>query len=313
MQSLANAPSLLNHLDAPVVVADPDGRVVFLNPAFEVAFSTTRERCEGRALAELFEGGAREAILAAVAATCDRGQSVRFRIRHRDTGCQVVASPIAVDGQRVGSVLLLTEDPLEVDGLHRVRRELRQGMDQVFEAIERLARPDAELSDGEREDWVASGRSAVADCRRAVGSLGRLAEGHARQQGDEAMIDPGRVVRDALSGLAYEFAEGGVSVDVLLAPDLPMVQGDAKRLQEALEALLRSRVAAGPAWLALGARREETASAVSVVVSITEPGPVDGAAPAAAVIETVSALGGRVDVEATSSGDRATRVRLPAV
>lgn len=313
MQSLSNAPSLLNHLDAPVVVADPEGRVVFLNPAFEVTFQTTRDRCEGRALAELFEGGDREAVLAAVAATCQRGQSVRFRIRHHDTGCQVLASPIAVDGQRVGSVLLLTEDPLEVEGLHRVKRELAHGADQISEALDHLQKQDAELSAGEREDWTASARGAVADCRRAIGNLGRVADGQARQAGKDALIDPARVARDALAGLAYEMAESGISIDALFSPDLPMVKGDDKRLQEALEALLRSRMAKAPAWLALGGRREEEEGTVFVVVSVTEPGPADGPTAPPVVTEIVSSLGGRVDVEATDSGDRVTRLRLPAV
>jgi PAS domain S-box-containing protein len=313
MDSLANAPSLLNYLDAPVVVADPDGRVVFLNPAFEVSFATTRDRCEGRALAELFEGGDREAVLAAVAATCQRGQSVRFRIRHRDCGFQVLASPIAVDGQRVGSVLLLTEDPLETEGLHRAQRELFRAVDQLTDAIDHLARRDAELSEGEREDWVASGRGAVADCRRAAGNLGRMADGQVRQRSREAMIDPSRVVRDAVAGLAYEMAEGEVSLDVLLAPDLPLVRGDGKRLQEALEALLRSRVARSPSWLALGARRDEAAGEVFVSISLTEPGPAGGPPAPPVVTEIVAGLGGRIDVEALDGGDRATRIRLRAV
>ena len=313
MDSLANAPSLLNHLDAPVVVADPDGRVVFLNPAFEVSFATTRERCEGRALAELFEGGDREAVLAAVAATCLRGQSVRFRIRHHERGFQVLASPIAVDGQRVGSVLLLTEDLLELEGLHRVKRELGSAVEQLAEALDHLERPDSELSDGERQDWIASGRGAVADCRRAAVNLGRMADGQSRQGDRETMIDPHHVLRDAVAGLAYEMAEVGVSVDILSEPDLPMVRGDAKRFQEALEALLRARVAQAPAWLTLGAKREEADGVRSVVVVLTDPGPGSGPGAPPLVMELVAALGGSVAVEASEAGDRMTVLRLPAI
>jgi PAS domain S-box-containing protein len=310
MDSLANAPSLLNYLDAAVVVADPDGCVVFLNPAFEAVFTTTRERCEGRALAELFEGGDREAVLAAVAATCARGQSVRFRIRHHEQGFQVIASPIAVDGQRVGSVLLLTEDRLETEGLHRIQRELGGAVEQLGGAVERLARPDAELADGEREDWAASARSALADCRRATGNLGRLAAGQERHQEREAMIDPARVVRDAVAGVAYEMAESGVSVDVLLAADLPLVRGDAKRFQEALEALLRVRITQAADWLTLGARAQADGGERLVVVTLTDPGH-GGAAPPM-VADSVAALGGRLDTRDVDGG-RATVIALPAV
>jgi len=314
MDSLANAPSLLNYLDAPVVVADPDGRVVFLNPAFELGFATTRERCEGRALAELFEGGDREAVLAAVAATCTRGQSVRFRIRHQERGFQILASPIAVDGQRVGSVLLLTEDLLETEGLHRVRRELSRAVDQLSGCLEPLARPDVQLGDGERNDWIASARGALGDCRRAVGSLGRMAEGQERQHGREAMIDPGRILRDAVAGVAYEMAEAAVSIDVLLSPDLPLVRGDGKRLQEALEALLRVRITRATDWLTLGARSEEAEGARQVVITLTDPGPVGAGVDAPPVVaDSVAALGGVLEVDSLSDGQRATVLRLPAV
>jgi len=315
MESLANAPSLLNHLDAPVVVADPDGCVVFLNPAFEYSFATTRDRCHGRALAELFEGGDREAVLGAVAATCARGQSVRFRIRHQERGFQVLASPIAVDGQRVGSVLLLTEDLLETESLHRVRRELGGAVEQLEGSLERLARADGQLADGERDDCAAGARTALAECRRAVANLGRLADGQARQRSQDAVLDPGRVVRDALAGVAYEMAERGVSVDMLLAPDLPLVRGDGKRLQEALEALLRARLTQAPSWITLGARAEEEDGATSVVVTLTDPEPASpgGADAPPAVVDAVTALGGALDVSSVDDGRRTTRLRLPPV
>ena len=316
MDSLTNAPSLLNYLDAPVVVADPGGCVVFLNPAFELSFATSRDRCEGRALAEIFEGGDREAVLGAVAVTCSRGQSVRFRIRHHDRGFQSLASPISVEGQRVGSVLLLTEDLLETEGLHRVKRELTGVVEQLTGCVDRLARPDAQLGEGERNDWAASARGAVADCRRALNNLARMAEGQERQQDREAMIDPSRVLRDAVAGVAYEMAESGVSIDVLLAADLPLVRGDGKRFQEALEALLRVRVTQASDWLTLGGRAEEAEGEKQVVVTLTDPGgggPGGGGDAPPMVIECVAGLGGRVEVETLADGHRATVLRLPAL
>ena len=313
MDSLANAPSLLNYLDAPVVVADPVGNVVFLNPAFELTFTTTRERAEGSPLAALFEGGDREAVLGAVAATCSRGQSVRFRIRHHDIGFQVIASPISVEGQRVGAVLLLTEEALETEALHRVQRELRGVAESLDEAVEQLAQPDDRIG-AERAEWSDSARRAVAELRRAAVNLDRMTEGRARSQDEEGMIDPSRVLRDALAGVAYEMSESGASVDVLTAPDLPMVKGDAKRLQEALEALLRARLTAAPDWLALAARRDDEDPSL-VLLLLSDPKPADGAGGTGVppvVQGAVAALGGALQV----GGDdvaRTTAIVLPAV
>ena len=78
--------SLLSFLDAPVIVGDPDGRVVYANPAFESRFGITAEAARGRSLAELFEGGGREAVLHAVAEVYEYGESFRFRVRERGVG-----------------------------------------------------------------------------------------------------------------------------------------------------------------------------------------------------------------------------------
>lgn len=316
MDSLANAPSLLNHLDAPVMVADPDGRVVFLNPAFETSFLTTRARAHGRPLAEFFEGGDREAVLGAVAATCARGQSVRFRIRHHDRGFQALASPIAIEGERVGSVLLLTEDLLEGEGMHRVRRELGAAVEQMARCLDGLVRPDAQLAEGERSDWAAGARSALAECRRAATNLARLADGRLRHDEASGLIDPGRVVRDALAGVAYELADGGVRVDVLLSAELPLIRGDAKRLQEALEALLRRRVAEMPAWISLGGRSEVARGVTEVVLTLCDPaGDGDDTAdgPPPVVVRSVSALGGSVRIAHRDDGSRVAELRFPAL
>ena len=62
-----SARSLLDYLDAPVLVGDPDGRVVHLNPSFESRFDVSLKEAQGGMVASLFGGGAREAMLRAVA------------------------------------------------------------------------------------------------------------------------------------------------------------------------------------------------------------------------------------------------------
>ena len=72
--------------------------MIYVNPAFEQRFSSTG-RGRGRASARrtLFEGGAREAILTAVAEGLrSRGREpVRFRLREGEAGfLGLIASPI---------------------------------------------------------------------------------------------------------------------------------------------------------------------------------------------------------------------------
>ena len=73
-----NNSSLLDFLDAPVVVGDPDGRAVYANPAFKDAFSLSDEAMRVQPLAGLFVGGGRVAVLGAVAKVCQGSNPVRF-------------------------------------------------------------------------------------------------------------------------------------------------------------------------------------------------------------------------------------------
>lgn len=82
----AQGQSLLNFLDTPLLVGDPEGRVVFANEAFVRELTPNGEVPHGESLAQLFAGGGREAVLASVAEVCSKGKSVHFRIREGGRG-----------------------------------------------------------------------------------------------------------------------------------------------------------------------------------------------------------------------------------
>ena len=127
-------PSLLDYLDAPILVGDPDGCTVYVNTAFETRFGVDSDKVRGQALAELFEGDARETILRAVAEVCGGSGSARFQLRDGNRGYSVVASPISAATGSVGVIILLTEEQLPGDTCQRtVARPLRNlaGQDAV--------------------------------------------------------------------------------------------------------------------------------------------------------------------------------------
>ena len=51
--------SLLSFLDAPVIIGNPEGCAVYVNPAFQARFGVTAAAAGGRSLAEFFGGGGR--------------------------------------------------------------------------------------------------------------------------------------------------------------------------------------------------------------------------------------------------------------
>jgi PAS domain-containing protein len=299
--------SLLSYLDAPVVIGDPDGCAVYVNPAFESRFERAIGRVPGAPLAELFEGGAREAVLRAVVVACTRGESVRFRLREGAMGFSALASPIEAQGDRVGVVILLKE---EVEGLERVlalHREMERPLDELAQVLGQLA----ELPSGPREARL---RTLLGDAQQALGRLRKSAdEIHAQLTGARsaekaAAPAAARFEPTALLHRVAARAERGqgAPVGMIAAPGLPSLAGDARRLEALLARLVDARLAAG-ARLTLTAR---AAPDGALLVSLCElGGPVAPADPAHAR-EEAAALGAELRAVGHPRLGRATLLRI---
>jgi nitrogen-specific signal transduction histidine kinase len=131
--------SLLDHLDAPVLVGDPDGRVVHLNPSFESRFDISLDRARGEELATLFEGGAREAVLRAVADVCGGAGAVRFPMRTDDCGYWALASPISAEENRVGVVILMTVELSSDRRMIECAKEIQEPIDELTRCLGELS------------------------------------------------------------------------------------------------------------------------------------------------------------------------------
>jgi len=173
----AGSGSLLHSIDAPLLVGDPDGQIVYLNPCFERSFSVAQVSVLGQPLAALFEGGAREAVLGAFAKVCGGEGSVRFRLLESGRGYAALASPISEGGDRVGVVILLTEEHALDDRLLAKSRDLQGPIDELTRCLGDLAdQVGGRRSAGHRqllEDAV----SAVETLRKDSDDLQRLLSG----------------------------------------------------------------------------------------------------------------------------------------
>ncbi len=314
MRALAEARSLLQFVEAPVVVAEPDGKAIYLNPAFEASFEVSAQRALGRPLAELFEGGNREAVLNAVAKCVTRGQSVRFRVRERVLGFQAQCSPIVLEGERVGCILLLTEASVEAEDLMSVRRELQEAVSALGGQFEKLAQES--LADPDVcADWVRSAEPSLRQLRRVLQKIDSLCE--PADPGGPPCFDPGRLVRDAVGRVAADIAELGITLDVVVPQGLPMVRGDRAPLQEALESLLLARIVGEPPpnLVTLAARPDESQSGAGVLIQIGDApwGEASEAGEPLALQRAVLASGGSIQTQLDADTGRTTIVRLPAV
>ena len=181
--------SLLDYIDSPILVGDPDGCVVHVNPAFEQAFGIRGDVTMGASIANIFEGGGREAMLRAVVEVCGGAAPERFRIRERDSGWIALASPVDVDAGRVGVIVLLTPEPGGEDRLHGLRREVLEPLGMRDTELARLDRvqprraqcyvvgPDGPLREPAYrwENWGAAGGllSSLGDLHRWNRALAR--------------------------------------------------------------------------------------------------------------------------------------------
>ena len=168
----AGSRSLLDFIQAPVMVGDPDGRVVYVNPAFETDFLVPLEDVSGQPVANLFAGGGREAVLHAVAKVCGSQSEVateRFSLLVEDRGYKAIASAVEAEGGHVGVILLLVRESAGEARLHSFRRELQAPIDELTACLATVAElatgPDAEAQ-----------RIAIADGVRALDRVRKWAD-----------------------------------------------------------------------------------------------------------------------------------------
>jgi nitrogen-specific signal transduction histidine kinase len=310
--------TLLSFLDAPVVVGDPDGCAVYVNPAFEARFTRAVEGVPGIPLAELFEGGAREAVLRAVVSACRQGESVRFRLREGSVGFSAVASPIEAQGEQVGVVILLKE---EVEGVERIltlHRQMEQPLDELAHALESLheqlrdARPRALADDALRA--LGRVRKAADEVHGVLtGAPGRSAE--AAPARAVRRFDAGALLHRVAGRMARAFEAGQTRLEVVAKPALPPLACDEHRLEALLQRLLEARLAQQPppAHVLLGARQIGTGSASALVISLCELGRADFGArftDAPVAREEAAALAAELRGVAHPRLGRATLLRL---
>ncbi len=317
-----STPSLLSFVDAPVVVGDPDGRAAYVNPAFESRFSVQAQAVTGQPLANLFDGGVREAVLGAVAEVCEEGTTVRFRVRQSGVGYAAVASPIVAEDARVGVVILLIETTDKEERLLAMQREIQQPLDEFVRVFDELLEQGGGSGDEKQRVLVEDGVRALSRIRKWSEELQGLLGGRRIAPKRSLRFDPGRVVGDATGGLTDEIAAAGVGFEVQVPPGLPRVAGDGARLGQALEHLLRHRLTAGGtlASLRVAGRTITRQNRTSVVIGVIDAHggaatpPANPLEPELELLrQVVDELAGDLRVTSDPEAGRTTAIRLDAL
>jgi PAS domain-containing protein len=307
--------SLLSFIDSPIVVGDPEGRVVFVNPAFAARFCRGGNPPRGEPLAALFAGGGREAMLAAVAEVCTEGTTVRSRLREDGAGYLAVASPIKADGEQVGVVILLTDEPTMDGRFLEFYREIQEPLDEAVGCFDELI----DATGGRRSEGfrgvVEKGLGALNRARKWSEELHGLVCGETATVASQESLDVVLVLRQVEQRMAAELSRAGVDLELMVPRQLPTVRGDATVLETALVRLVRHRIAGSDAIaaLTLSARAAGEEDEESVLISLIDPGS-DGSDPAEdeprVVRETVAILGGEIQTIDDPETGRISMIRL---
>jgi hypothetical protein len=265
------AESLLSYLDAPIVVGDPDGRAVYVNPAFEERFPRAGKSALGLPLAELFDGGAREAVLRGVVTACESRETARFRLRAGDVGYSAVASPIRSAGQAVGVVILFKEELGEAERLLQIHREMQGALDEVTGTLDALLEQTGGRRNPQHRALVEDGIRAIARVRKWSEEMQAAIAG--RPVGSVAeRIATGEVLARIVERAERRSEADGIAVNLLVPGTLPDLVGDEARLSGVLQRMLDARLAASPAAerITLGARVVGSGAERSVLISFSE-------------------------------------------
>lgn len=311
--------SLLDFLDAPVVVGDPIGRVIYVNAAFEKAFRCEGEDVSGRDLATVFSGGAREAVLKAVASVCSGGQTSMLRVREDGRGYLGKVSAIETGTDRVGVIILLADEPEPDERLVTYHREMDEPLSEVEGALLELLEETGGRCGDRYRGLAEQALSALQRAGKWSQELSSLLKGEQVSQHSDGTLDPARVLRDVRNRVAEKFEAAEVDFELLARAQLPATRGDGELLQTALTRLLLHRLAGvrGGSFVTLSARPIGKGKQAALLISVIDPlrgGRAAGAeieAEPRSVRENISVIGGRVKTYVDVVAGRATVIVLP--
>jgi nitrogen-specific signal transduction histidine kinase len=310
--STAEDISLLAHLQTPVLVGDPDGCIVYANPAFRSRFCQADTDPMGQPLAMVFGGGAREVVLTATAEVLERGQSARLQIREGDYSYTGLASPIEAEDDRVGVVMVLLEEQSNEDYLTGLTDEISEPIAEAMQAFRGLSQSLASHFAEEQQVAFERGLRSIETAQKWLRELQVAIRGGKPQQGrfdvtNSIMRVAERVTNDT---------ETNVDLEVLMPPNLPRVSGTTVVFERLLTQLVRQRIAEAKSdepltILARSFGGEEPRGVLVSLVDIPDSSRRNATGhPPEVVQQGMASMGGEVICVEDSSAGRVTLMRL---
>lgn len=230
--------SLLGHLDAPVLVGDPDGCVVYANPSFRDRFCEVSGDPVGEPLAMVFGGGAREVVLTATAQVLQRGQPSRIQIREGGQGYTGLCSPIEAEDDRVGVVMVMLEEHTNEEHLTSLADELGEPLREALQAMSSLSLELDGSLDDRQQQLMEVGIRRIETAQKWLRELTMALRGSKVQQG---RFDVAASILRVTERISQEIPSS-VDLEILMPPNMPRASGIPVVFERVLSELVRQRV-----------------------------------------------------------------------
>jgi len=310
--SEAEEMSLLGHLDAPILVGDPEGYIVYANQSFRDHFCGHDADPVGEPLAMVFGGGARENVLMATAEVLQRGQAARLTIREGENAYTGLCSPIETEDDRVGVVMVMLEEQSNEEHLTGLAEEIGEPIAEALQSMHQLSEKLTATLLDDQQGLLENALSKMEAAQKWLRELSVALRGGKAQQG---RFDVANVVLRVSERMANDVPPS-VDLEVLMPPNLPRVSGATVVFERVLSQLLRQRIdeseTGQPITILARAVGGDQAEGVLVSVVDVPDGGRRGPAgyPPEALKQAISQMGGEVICVEDAKLGRVTSMRL---
>ncbi|MBZ5528169.1 MAG: PAS domain-containing protein [Acidobacteriia bacterium] len=265
--------AILGSMAEGVAVVSAEERLLFSNPAFASILGLDAPPAAGSALLETVR---QMELIEAVRTVLRGGPVVHSEIVTGTLRQRFFSATVAAVREGAGAVIVL-HDITDLRKLERVRRDFVANVSHEFKtpltAIQGFAETllgGAAEEPENRERFLRISLEHARRLARLTDDLLKLSQIEAdRMDLEPQLLRPEDLVRSCLETTRLRAATKNISVTAELPPDLPLVLGDPRRLNEVLQNLLDNAVQYTPAGGQISVRAKQAAKSVIFTVADT--------------------------------------------